>query len=111
MTHANNAPWFTKAGAASSIIPISHFVGASIFALKAGGYGCLFSLDGIDAESRTDQDLDVLVRGIEGRATRSNRKALAFTNTRESGPASICLVKMNTSVRSRSLLQTIVISF
>ncbi len=34
MTHANKAPWFTKAGAATSIIPISHFVGASIFALK-----------------------------------------------------------------------------
>ncbi|MBB5060015.1 hypothetical protein HDF16_004749, partial [Granulicella aggregans] len=65
MTRANNAPWFTKAGAASSIVPISHFVGESIFALKGGGYGCLFSLDGIDAESRTDQDLDVRVRGVE----------------------------------------------
>jgi hypothetical protein len=27
MTRANNAPWFTKAGAATSIVPISHFVG------------------------------------------------------------------------------------
>ena len=65
MTHANNAPWFAKAGAASSIVPLSHFVGASIFALKGGGYGCLFSLDGIDPESRTDEDLDVRVRGVE----------------------------------------------
>ena len=65
MTRADNAPWFTKAGAASSIVPISHFVGDSIFALKGGGYGCLFSLDGIDAESRTDEDLDVRVRGVE----------------------------------------------
>jgi type IV secretion system protein VirB4 len=65
MTHANNAPWFTKAGAATSIVPISHFVGSSIFALKGGGYGCLFSLDGIDPESRTDEDLDVRVRGVE----------------------------------------------
>src|SRR5271163_1656064 len=65
MTRANNAPWFTKAGAASSIVPLSHFVGASIFALKGGGYGCLFSLDGIDPESRTDEDLDVRVRGVE----------------------------------------------
>ena len=47
MTRANSAPWFTKAGAATSIMPISHFVGANIFALKSGGYGCLFSLDGI----------------------------------------------------------------
>lgn len=66
MTHANNAPWFTKAGAASSIVPISHFVSDSIFALKGGGYGCLFSLVGIDAESRTDDDLNVRVRGVEG---------------------------------------------
>jgi hypothetical protein len=54
MTRANNAPWFTKAGAASSIMPISHLVDSNIFALKGGGYGCLFSLDGIDPESRTD---------------------------------------------------------
>jgi len=38
MTHANKAPWFTKAGAANSIVPISHFVGPNIFALKGGGY-------------------------------------------------------------------------
>ncbi len=39
MTHVNNAPWFTKAGAATSIVPLSHFVGASIFALKAADTG------------------------------------------------------------------------
>ena len=66
MTHANNAPWFTKAGAATSIVPLSHFVGPRIFALKGGGYGCLFSLEGIDPESRTDEDLDDRVRGVEG---------------------------------------------
>jgi len=65
MTRANNAPWFTKAGAATGIMPISHFVGASIFALKGGGYGCLFSLEGIDPESRTDEDLEVRVRDLE----------------------------------------------
>ena len=65
MTRANSAPWFTKAGAATSIMPISHFVGPNIFALKGGGYGCLLSLDGIDPESRTDEDLDVRVRGVE----------------------------------------------
>src|SRR6202034_3431656 len=65
MTHANNAPWFTKASAATNILPISHFVGLRTFALKGGGYGCLFSLDGIDPESRTDEDLDVCVRGVE----------------------------------------------
>jgi type IV secretion system protein VirB4 len=65
MTRENNAPWFTKAGAASGIMPISHFVGPSIFALKGGGYGCLFSLDGIDPESHTDEDLEVRVRDLE----------------------------------------------
>src|ERR1700691_1593428 len=65
MTRENNAPWFTKAGAATSIVPLSHFVGGSIFALKGGGYGCLFSLEGIDPESRTDEDLDVRVRSVE----------------------------------------------
>jgi type IV secretion system protein VirB4 len=65
MTRANNAPWFTKAGAATGIMPLSHFVSENIFALKGGGYGCLFSLAGIDEESRTDDDLDVRVRGVE----------------------------------------------
>ena len=65
MTRANEAPWFAKAGAASGIMPISYFVGSSIFALKGGGYGCFFSLTGIDMESRTDEDLNVRVRGVE----------------------------------------------
>ena len=43
MTHANteqfkHTPWFAKAGAACSIVPISPFVSPSIFALKGGGY-------------------------------------------------------------------------
>ncbi len=42
MTRANteqtkHTPWFAKAGAACSIVPISHFVGPNIFALKGGG--------------------------------------------------------------------------
>ena len=44
MTRANteqskHTPWFAKAGAACSIIPISRFVSPSIFALKGGGFG------------------------------------------------------------------------
>ena len=43
MTRANSeqlkhTPWFAKAGAACSIVPISRFVGSNIFALKGGGY-------------------------------------------------------------------------
>jgi len=59
-------PWFAQAGAASSIVPIARFVGPNIFAMKAGGYGCLFSLAGIDEEGLTDQELESRVRGIEG---------------------------------------------
>jgi type IV secretion system protein VirB4 len=65
-TNHTHTPWFAKAGAACSIIPISRFVGPSFFALKGGGYGCLFSLDGIDEEGLTDQELNSRVAGIEG---------------------------------------------
>lgn len=61
-----HTPWFAKAGAACSIAPVSRFVGEHIFALKGGGYGCLFSLDGINEEGLTDQELDATVRSIEG---------------------------------------------
>lgn len=71
MTHANteelkHTPWFARAGAACSIIPIARFVGPNIFALKGGGYGCLFSLAGVDEEGFTDQELDARMRSIEG---------------------------------------------
>ena len=59
-------PWFAKAGAACSIVPIARFVNDRIFALKGGGYGCLFSLAGIDEEGVTDQRLEAQVRSIEG---------------------------------------------
>ena len=71
MTRANteqakHTPWFAKAGAACSIVPIARFVSPSIFALKGGGYGCLFSLTGIDEEGVTDLELDSRMRSIEG---------------------------------------------
>ncbi|MGI4826941.1 MAG: VirB4 family type IV secretion system protein [Janthinobacterium lividum] len=71
MTRANakqqkHTPWYAKAGAACSIIPISRAVGASAFALKGGGYAVLFSVAGTDPESLTDQELEAKVRGAEG---------------------------------------------
>ena len=71
MTRANTeqakfVPWFTKAGAACSIVPISRFIGPNIFALKGGGYGCLFALTGTDEEGLTDQELESRMRSIEG---------------------------------------------
>jgi type IV secretion system protein VirB4 len=71
MTRANTeqakfVPWFAKAGAACSIVPIARFVTQHIFALKGGGYGCLFTLNGIDEEGLTDQELDARMRSLEG---------------------------------------------
>ena len=71
MTRANTeqlkyTPWFAKAGAACSIVPIARFVNDRIFALKGGGYGCLFSLAGLDEEGLTDQELEAEMRSIEG---------------------------------------------
>lgn len=70
MTLANgnskHTSWFAKAGAACSIVPISRFVGPHVFALKTGGYGCLFSLAGIDEQGLTDEELEAKVRSIEG---------------------------------------------
>ena len=71
MTHANTEqlkymPWFAKAGAACSIVPIARFVNDRIFALKGSGYGCLFSLADIDEEGLTDQALEAEMRSIEG---------------------------------------------
>jgi type IV secretion system protein VirB4 len=71
MTRANAEqskyiPWFAKAGAACSIMPIARFVNDHIFALKNGGYGCLFGLPGVDEEGLTDQELDSHLRMVEG---------------------------------------------
>jgi type IV secretion system protein VirB4 len=64
--HIQSVPWFAKAGAACSIVPVARFVSDHLFALKGGGYGCLFSLTGLDEESLTDQELDAHLRMVEG---------------------------------------------
>jgi type IV secretion system protein VirB4 len=66
MIRANANHWFTDAKAANSIIPIARFVSPTVFAMKAGGYGCLFSLSGVDEEGITDQELEVKIRAVEG---------------------------------------------
>ena len=59
-------PWYTKAGAACSIVPISRWVTPTIIAEKNGGYSCMFSLTGIDEESLTDQELESRTRIVQG---------------------------------------------
>jgi type IV secretion system protein VirB4 len=69
MTRANtneHTPWFAQAGAASSIIPVSRFIGPNVFALKSGGYGVMFALRGVDEEGQTDEQIEYLCRRIEG---------------------------------------------
>jgi type IV secretion system protein VirB4 len=61
-----HVPWFATAGAACSIVPIARFVSDPIFALKGGGYGCVFALAGMDEESMTDQEIEARVRSVEG---------------------------------------------
>jgi type IV secretion system protein VirB4 len=53
-----NPKWFRHAKPTRSIVPLCRFVSDSIFALKTGGYGCLFSLAGIDDEGLTDASID-----------------------------------------------------
>lgn len=65
-SQAKFVPWFAKAGAACSIVPIARLVTEHIFALKGGGYGCLFALTGIDEEGLTDQELEARMRSLEG---------------------------------------------
>ncbi len=65
-TDHKHLQWLANAGSAASIVPIARFVGPSTFALKGGGYGRLLSLQGIDEEGLTDQELESRVRGIEG---------------------------------------------
>jgi len=66
MTRANANQWITDAKAANSIVPIARFVSPTVFAMKAGGYGCLFSLTGVDEEGLTDQELEAKIRAVEG---------------------------------------------
>ena len=63
---AKHTPWFAKAGAASSIVPIARFVGPHAFATKGGDYGVVFSLAGVDPEGLTDEGLEDAIRHVEG---------------------------------------------
>ena len=59
-------PWFAKAGAATSIVPLSRWVAPNVFALKTGGYGVVASLTGMDEESLSDQEIESRTRVLMG---------------------------------------------
>ena len=48
---------------------MARFVAPNIFPLKGGGYGCLFSLTGIDEQGIADLELDSRMRSIERSCT------------------------------------------
>ena len=58
-------PWYAKAGAASSIVPLARWATTRIFTMKDGGYGMAASVPGIDEESYTDQELESRTRTIQ----------------------------------------------
>ncbi|RRA50448.1 VirB4 family type IV secretion system protein [Acidipila sp. EB88] len=68
MTRASDKqnPWAAKASDAAGIVPIARFVDDTIFALKAGGYGCVMAFTGVDEEGLTDREIDARVRILEG---------------------------------------------
>src|SRR5215472_15423128 len=49
-----------------SIVPLSRFISDSVFALKTGGYGCLFSLAGIDEEGLTNAVINDAISKVYG---------------------------------------------
>ena len=59
-------PWYAKAGAASSIVPVSRWVAPNVFSLKTGGYGIVASLTGMDEESLSDQEIESRTRAVLG---------------------------------------------
>lgn len=61
-----NPNWYEKAKPACSIVPIRRFVNAHVFALKAGGYGCMFRVEGIDDEGLTDETVADALKRVEG---------------------------------------------
>jgi hypothetical protein len=111
MTRANSdqlkyVPWFAKAGAACSIVPIARFVNKNILALKGGGYGCFFQLSGVDEEGLTDHELESQLR-ISKAVFGECRKVPLSTSTRGFGLDFRFLVKVATrrqacQARSRS---------
>lgn len=61
-----NPKWFEKAKPTCSVVPIRRFVNEHVFALKTGGYGCMFAIQGIDDEGLTDEGIADILKRIEG---------------------------------------------
>ncbi|MGH2509056.1 MAG: VirB4 family type IV secretion system protein, partial [Ktedonobacteraceae bacterium] len=61
-----NPKWFEKAKPACSVVPIRRFVNEHVFALKTGGYGCMFAIDGIDDEGLASEMIADALGRVEG---------------------------------------------
>src|SRR3954454_24746390 len=89
--------WFQQAKPTCSIVPIRRFVTDTVFALKNGGYGCIFALNGIDDEGLTDEVVEDAIRRVQG-ALKSLPEHGRLINTPGSEGAS--------TYRVRSTIQT-----
>ncbi|HEX5424037.1 MAG TPA: hypothetical protein VF283_18245 [Bryobacteraceae bacterium] len=61
-----NPKWFEKAKPACSVVPIRRFVNEHVFALKSGGYGCMFAINGIDDEGLASDVVANALGRVEG---------------------------------------------
>ena len=57
--------WYRKSKPTRSIVPLSHFVSARVFALKNEGYGCLLGLAGVDDEGLTQEHVSSITARIQ----------------------------------------------
>ena len=60
------ADWFQDAGDPSKLFPIVRFVSSDVFATRPGGYGAMFSLDGVDTECLDDAAEAAMLAALPG---------------------------------------------
>ena len=56
--------WFSGSLPMRNIVPISRFVTDSVFGVKTGGFGAMFSVSGVDDESLTEESLQNISRRL-----------------------------------------------
>ncbi len=98
-----NPKWFQQAKPTCSIVPLRRFVTDSVFALKNGGYGCMFALNGIDDEGLTDEVVEDAIRRVHG-ALKACPRMAGCINTCEFEKASTYRARSTTRTRASRLL-------
>jgi type IV secretion system protein VirB4 len=60
-----SAEWFESAGDPSELVSITRPVGEHVFGVRAGGYGLMFSLPGVDTECVSDDAVTAMSSGLQ----------------------------------------------